>query len=90
MPDYTVTHVRMERSGQGGSHEHIAGVCAPSGTYDSIPAGPLSTRVRIRIAAEDAPAETLREIVEWAHRHSPAGDAMQRAVPTTVEVDVAP
>jgi uncharacterized OsmC-like protein len=57
------------------------------GMDDSVPAGPFSARVRVRIAAQDVPAERLREIVEWAHTHSPVGDAMQRGVPTTVEVD---
>jgi Protein of unknown function (DUF3892) len=30
---YTVTAVRMESSGFGGRHEHIAGVCTSDGVY---------------------------------------------------------
>lgn len=58
------------------------------GMDDSVPAGPFSTRILVRIAAEGVPPEKLREIVEWADHHSPVSDAVQRAVPTTVEVEV--
>jgi hypothetical protein len=30
---YTVTHVRMESSDEGGRHEHIEGVCTSSGRH---------------------------------------------------------
>jgi uncharacterized OsmC-like protein len=56
------------------------------GMADQVPAGPLSTRVRIAIAAEGVPEEQLREIVEWAREHSPVDDAIRRAVPVTVEM----
>jgi uncharacterized OsmC-like protein len=58
------------------------------GMDDSVPAGPLRVRIRVKIAAEGAPAERLREIVSWAMEHSPVGDAIVRAVPTTVEVEI--
>lgn len=58
------------------------------GIDDAVPAGPLSTRIRVKIAAEGVPEEKLREIVEWADRHSPVSDALQRAVPTTLDLDV--
>jgi uncharacterized OsmC-like protein len=58
------------------------------GMDDTVPAGPFGASVHVQISAEGATAEELHRIVEWAHRHSPVGDAMQRAVPTTVEVDV--
>jgi hypothetical protein len=54
-----------------------------------VPPGPLSVRLRVLIASDDAPAETLREIVAWAERHSPVGDAIRRAVPSHVEVTIA-
>lgn len=60
------------------------------GVDDSVPAGPLSSRMRVRIAAEGVSPEALRELVEWADRHSPVSDAVRRAVPTTVEVEIAP
>ena len=56
------------------------------GLSDEVPAGPLSTRVRIAIAAEGVSAERLRSIVEWAREHSPVDDAIRRAVPVTVEI----
>jgi uncharacterized OsmC-like protein len=56
------------------------------GMDDAIPAGPLSSRIRVRIAAGVDP-QRLRELVEWANHHSPVTDAIRRAVPTTVEVE---
>ncbi len=58
------------------------------GMDESVPAGPLSTRIRVRIAAKGVPAEKLHEVVAWADRHCPVSDAVQRTVPTTVEVQV--
>jgi hypothetical protein len=37
--------------------------------------------------AEGTDPELLRELVEWADRHSPVSDAIRRAVPTTVEFE---
>lgn len=54
----------------------------------SVPAGPLSLRIHVTIAAPGVSAEDLRELVEWADRHCPVSDAVQRAVPTTVDVQV--
>jgi uncharacterized OsmC-like protein len=59
------------------------------GIADSVSAGPLSVRVCVRVAAEDAEPELLRELVDWAERHSPVGDAVRRAVPTLVEIEIA-
>jgi uncharacterized OsmC-like protein len=57
------------------------------GMDEAVPAGPLSSRIRVRIAAEGVEPARLRELVEWADRHSPVSDAVRRAVPTTVEVE---
>jgi uncharacterized OsmC-like protein len=57
------------------------------GMDDAIPAGPLSSRIRVRIAAAGVDPQCLRELVEWADHHSPVTDAIRRAVPTTVEVE---
>ena len=54
----------------------------------SVPAGPLSLRIHVKIAAPGVSAEELRELVEWADRHCPVSDAVQRAVPTNVDVEV--
>ena len=57
------------------------------GMDDSVPAGPLSIRTRIRIGADEASEEDLQEIVEWAEKHSPVADAIRRAVPMGTEVE---
>jgi uncharacterized OsmC-like protein len=65
------------------------------GIRDDVPAGPLSTRVTVRINA--APPATdaattptlLREIVDWAIVHCPVIDAVRRAVPVNLEVTIA-
>ena len=57
------------------------------GMDDAVPAGPLSSRIRVRVTAEGVDPERLRELVEWADHHSPVSDAIRRAVPTTVEVE---
>jgi uncharacterized OsmC-like protein len=55
------------------------------GADDSMPAGPLEVRVHIR-AESDVAAERFRDIVDWAERHSPVGDAIRRSVSTSVSV----
>jgi len=50
--------------------------------------GPLSVRILVRLGADGVPAEQLRQIVKWAEEHSPVGDAVRRAIPSTVEVEV--
>ena len=57
------------------------------GMDDSVPAGPLSIRTRIRIGADEASEEDLQEIVEWAEKHSPVADAIRRAIPMGTEVE---
>ena len=56
------------------------------GIDDDVPAGPLSTRVRVSISSKGASDERLRAIVDWAHQHCPVSDATSRAIPTTLEV----
>lgn len=58
------------------------------GMDDSIPAGPFSVQTRVRIGAEEVAPERLREIVEWAEAHSPVADAIRRAVPSSLEVEM--
>jgi uncharacterized OsmC-like protein len=59
------------------------------GMDESIPAGPVSGRIRVVIAADGVPQDKLRQLVEWADRHCPVTDAVRRAVPLRLEVDVA-
>jgi uncharacterized OsmC-like protein len=56
------------------------------GMDDSVPPGPLRTRVRVSIAAPGVPERQLRSIVDWAHGHSPVNDALARAVPIEFQV----
>ena len=57
------------------------------GTADA-PAGPLAVQLTIRIAADGVPEQALRDLVEWAERHSPVGDALRRALPVRTQVQV--
>ncbi len=56
------------------------------GVGGDVPAGPVSARMRVRIAADGTEPDRLREIVDWADRHSPVGDALRRSVPVEIEV----
>jgi uncharacterized OsmC-like protein len=57
------------------------------GMDDTTPAGPIRTRVRVVIGAPGVSEAKLRKIVDWAREHSPVDEAMQRAVPVSVEVE---
>lgn len=59
------------------------------GLGDGIPPEPQSIHIRVAIAADGAASEQLRQIVEWAESHSPVGDALRRAIPSTMEVEIA-
>ena len=59
------------------------------GVGDDIPAGPLRTRVHVRIrsaAADDDDDDIWDTIVSWAVDHGPVTDAVRRASPLTVEI----
>jgi uncharacterized OsmC-like protein len=57
------------------------------GLDPEVPAGPLSLRIAVRLAADGAGDEPLREVASWAVDHCPVADAVRRAVPVTVEVE---
>lgn len=59
------------------------------GIDESVPAGPLSLRTRVRVSAKDIDDQSLRTLVEWALAHCPVCDAAKRAVPMTVDIEVA-
>jgi uncharacterized OsmC-like protein len=59
------------------------------GIDESVPAGPLSVRTRVRVAAKEADQAAVRELVEWAVAHCPVSDATKRAVPMTLEIEPA-
>ena len=56
------------------------------GIDESVPAGPLSARVAVRLTADGQDPSTLEEIAHWGVKHCPVCDAMERAVPITTEV----
>lgn len=55
---------------------------------DDAPAGPLEVRVTVQIGAPGVDPDRLRDIVAWSEQHSPVGDALERVIPTTVEVEI--
>lgn len=52
----------------------------------STPAGPLSMRLRFRMAADGAGLDLLEEVATWAADHCPVSDAVRRGVPLHIEV----
>lgn len=59
------------------------------GIDPSTPAGPLSARIAVRLSAGGASEEELASLATWAVHHCPVADAVRRAIPVTVEVQVA-
>ncbi len=52
----------------------------------SIPAGPLSARIRISIGTDGASSELLRKIAQEGTARCPVSDAVGRAVPITTQI----
>ena len=59
------------------------------GLDGTVPAGPLSVRIGIRLSAEGADAGVLHELAAWAVDHCPVSDALRRAIAVRVETTVA-
>lgn len=57
------------------------------GMDESVPAGPLSTRVRIRARADGAGEEQLRDLLERGAARCPVYDATKRAVEVSIEYE---
>jgi len=55
---------------------------------DSIHAGPLNVQITVKLGGKDVTEEQLHELAAWVERHSPVGDAISRAVPLKVNVEV--
>lgn len=56
------------------------------GIDPSVPAGPLTGRVAIRLSAAGVDDATLESMAHWGVEHCPVCDALERAVPITTEV----
>jgi uncharacterized OsmC-like protein len=54
----------------------------------SVPAGPLSVRIGLRLAAAGASPADLEELAAWAIDHCPVSDGVRRAVPVQVDVTI--
>ena len=59
------------------------------GIDEAVPAGPLSTRIRIRASADGVDGATLREVVERGAGRCPVCDATKRAVNVSMEIETA-
>jgi len=59
------------------------------GVGEGVEPGPVSARLRVRLAAEGGDEQRLEELVEWADSHSPVGDCVRRAVPVELEITAA-
>lgn len=59
------------------------------GIDESVPAGPLSSRVSVRLAAAGADRVSLEELAQWGVKHCPVCDALERPIPVTTEVATA-
>ena len=57
------------------------------GMDPSVPAGPLSIRIRVRIAADAADESVLEALVRRGIDRCPVADAVRRAVEVSVEVE---
>jgi len=55
---------------------------------DDARAGPAQFLTRIRTKAADSDRGSVQEIIDWALRHSPVADAIQRSLPNQVELKV--
>jgi uncharacterized OsmC-like protein len=58
------------------------------GIDEAVPAGPLSMRIHVRVAAGGVNEVGLRQIVAWGVDHCPVCDAAKRAVPVEAVVEV--
>jgi uncharacterized OsmC-like protein len=58
------------------------------GVDESVPAGPLSLRVDVRVASASADEERVRAIIEWGRSHCPVDDLARRLVPVEFTVQI--
>ena len=58
------------------------------GMTEGVHPGPSESSARVAISARGASAEKLRQIVEWAEAHSPVTDALCRAVPHRLQIQI--
>jgi uncharacterized OsmC-like protein len=59
------------------------------GVDDSVPPGPLSMRVVVRVSSSPGSPAQVREIIDWGVAHCPVCDTVKRSVPVEVVVAIA-
>ena len=57
------------------------------GIDPDVVAGPLSTRVVVRLGSTELPSEAVEAIVRWAVDHGPVTEATTRAVPLEIVIE---
>ena len=55
---------------------------------DNISPGPLNVQIDVKLGGKDLSKVQLQELIDWAERHSPVGDAITRAIPHKISVEV--
>lgn len=58
------------------------------GIDPSVPAGPLSVRLAIRVRPGSQDLAGVRDVIAWGVSHCPVDDSVRRAVPVEVEIEV--
>ena len=58
------------------------------GLAEGVPAGPLSSRVSIRVHAPGVEPSTLEAIARWGVAHCPVCDALERPIPVQTDISV--
>ena len=58
------------------------------GVIEGVHAGPSKSSARVTISARGASAEKLRQVIEWSEAHSPVTDALCRAVPHQLQIQI--
>jgi len=76
-----LTELEVKVSGEG-NHRGMLGLDA------NISAGHSSLRTDVRIAARNASAQELRELVTWANEHSPVGRTVRDAPKNTLMIEI--
>jgi uncharacterized OsmC-like protein len=76
-----VTELEVKVTGEG-NHRGMLGI------DDNISAGHSRLRTDVRIAARNASAQELRELVTWADEHSPVGRTVRDAPKNTLTIEI--
>lgn len=58
------------------------------GLAEGVPAGPLSSRVTVRLGAQGIEPRALEEMARWGVAHCPVCDALERPVEVSTEISI--